>query len=91
MAIDLGADTAGQNYCSSLRPFRLMSTKLDLSARLATLIRDITNGECSDFSDSQAGIDGQDESQTIAFGMSRGLDDSEDAPNFVVRKDGLEP
>jgi hypothetical protein len=65
----------------------LVRAKLDLPTRLAVLGRNIADGQCSDFTDSQSGIDGQDECQSIALGMSGGLDDSEDAPNFVVSED----
>jgi hypothetical protein len=64
-----------------------MGPELDLSTRLAILGRNIAEGQCCDLPDSQAGIDGQDEGQSIALGMSGVLDDPKDSPNLVVSED----
>jgi hypothetical protein len=64
-----------------------MGPELDLPSRLAVLIRGIADGQCRDLADAQAGVDGQDEGQSVAIRMSCGLDDSEDPPNLVVGED----
>jgi hypothetical protein len=87
VSIDLAADTGGENHSAALWSLCLMGSELELAPRLTALRGDITNSESGDFTNSQSRINRQDERQSIAISMARGLDDAKDPSNFVVGKD----
>jgi hypothetical protein len=66
-----------------------MSTKFYFRANFIVLVDDITNGQCSNFTDTHPGENGKDKRQPVALGMSRCLDNSEYTTNIIVGQDGL--
>ena len=61
VSVDFPADTIGYNHSANLRAFGLVGAELDLATSMAVLGGHIFDGECGNFPDTQAGIDGQDE------------------------------
>ena len=85
--LDFLTNARGENDGSTLRSLRLMRTELDLASSLAVLIDDIADGQCGNLANTQSGIDGKYESETISLGVSSGFDDAKHASNIVFRED----
>jgi hypothetical protein len=81
---DLRPCSCGEDHCPTLRPFGLIRGEFDFTPNFALLRQDITDRECSDFTDAKSRVDRKHERQSVAAGMSCGLYDPKDTSNLSV-------
>jgi hypothetical protein len=64
-----------------------MGTEFDLRPNFAVLVDHVANGQSRNFTNTHAGVNRENERNSISISMSRCLDNSKNATNIVVRED----